>query len=309
MDSINNTVSAVKNTIWGEEGANQENKGSSAGFMSGSTTETHKSMIDDQVTETKYSGKVEKDPMAEGAYDAEKQKQENLDTGNFEHNQKHGETNEKSMSNSNEPNSGSGVQPSVTADPSSGQQNTEKHQGADRPDEDPDSSTGSGESGGGASGGPSGGNSGGMGGMKLPDADKKSEEEGTGTKYEKSTGLQADGGDFDATRPGAAREADRLMEEKGIKHGDANADGPSGEPEKKEKKWYGVDHSGFGGHGSHTNKDRKGSTASTSSNKDESSVNTNSNTSSSIDNDDTDVGEKKGLSQKIKAKLHHNSDV
>jgi len=42
------------------------------------------------------------------------------------------------------------------------------------------------------------------------------QEEGTGDKYEKSTGLAADGGDFDATRPGAGREADRLLEEKGI---------------------------------------------------------------------------------------------
>ena len=38
---------------------------------------------------------------------------------------------------------------------------------------------------------------------------KESQGEGTGELYEKSTGLKADGGDFDATRPGAAREADR----------------------------------------------------------------------------------------------------
>lgn len=36
-----------------------------------------------------------------------------------------------------------------------------------------------------------------------------SHEKGTGEKYIKSTGLQADGGDFDATRAGAGREADR----------------------------------------------------------------------------------------------------
>ena len=36
-----------------------------------------------------------------------------------------------------------------------------------------------------------------------------SKEPGTGTKYEKSTGMAAEGGDFDATRPGAGREADR----------------------------------------------------------------------------------------------------
>ncbi|KAH8668354.1 hypothetical protein BX600DRAFT_254602 [Xylariales sp. PMI_506] len=48
------------------------------------------------------------------------------------------------------------------------------------------------------------------------DPHAKSTGEGTGEKYVKSTGLAADGGDFDATRPGAGREADRLLEEKGI---------------------------------------------------------------------------------------------
>jgi len=40
---------------------------------------------------------------------------------------------------------------------------------------------------------------------------------GTGEQYVKSSGLAAEGGDFDATKPGAGREADRLLEEKGIK--------------------------------------------------------------------------------------------
>jgi hypothetical protein len=48
-----------------------------------------------------------------------------------------------------------------------------------------------------------------------------------GTKYVKSTGLAADGGDFDAAKPGAAKEADRLMAEKGVKR-----DAPS-TPESK----------------------------------------------------------------------------
>lgn len=39
----------------------------------------------------------------------------------------------------------------------------------------------------------------------------KSKGEGTGEQYVKSTGLQADGGDFDATKPGAGREADRKL--------------------------------------------------------------------------------------------------
>jgi len=41
--------------------------------------------------------------------------------------------------------------------------------------------------------------------MKLAN---ESHGEGTGAKYERSTALAADGGDFDATRPGAGREAE-----------------------------------------------------------------------------------------------------
>lgn len=44
----------------------------------------------------------------------------------------------------------------------------------------------------------------------------KSKSEGTGEKYIKSSGLAAEGGDFDATKPGAGREADRLLEQRGI---------------------------------------------------------------------------------------------
>lgn len=65
------------------------------------------------------------------------------------------------------------------------------------------------------------------------------EEKGTGEQWVKTSGLAADGGDFDATKPGAGREADSklmttmhkmlqkadsiagLLEEKGIKKGDA----------------------------------------------------------------------------------------
>ncbi|KAI9740247.1 MAG: hypothetical protein M1834_004825 [Cirrosporium novae-zelandiae] len=45
----------------------------------------------------------------------------------------------------------------------------------------------------------------------------ESDKDGTGEKWEKTTGLAADGGNFDATKPGAAREADRLLAEKGIR--------------------------------------------------------------------------------------------
>ena len=37
------------------------------------------------------------------------------------------------------------------------------------------------------------------------------EEKGTGEQWVKTSGLAADGGDFDATKPGAGREADRKL--------------------------------------------------------------------------------------------------
>ncbi|PWW79416.1 hypothetical protein C7212DRAFT_275529 [Tuber magnatum] len=67
--------------------------------------------------------------------------------------------------------------------------------------------------------------------------DNESHGEGTGEKYEKSTGLAADGGDFDATRPGAGKEADRLLEEKGIHRA---AKGSTNLEEEKAKKRHGV---------------------------------------------------------------------
>ncbi|KAM4055381.1 hypothetical protein HRG_008692 [Hirsutella rhossiliensis] len=48
--------------------------------------------------------------------------------------------------------------------------------------------------------------------------EKNNETKGTGEQYVRTTGLAADGGDFDATKPGAGKEADRLMEEKGMSH-------------------------------------------------------------------------------------------
>ncbi|KAM7221385.1 hypothetical protein V8F06_003160 [Rhypophila decipiens] len=73
---------------------------------------------------------------------------------------------------------------------------------------------------------------------------KKTEEEedpkegsNKGLLYVRSSGLNADGGDFDATKPGAGREADRLLEQKGVTR-DPNSGGVAGDlPEShKEKK-------------------------------------------------------------------------
>ncbi len=138
------------------------------------------------------------------------------------------------------------VEPSVSADPSSGQKPMQKEQGADRPNEEPsgeqadavrakkeatenvqagnDTGAGSKETGGKEtkkdpndhSGEPLGavdhsgssekkpaGQEGGD-----PHGEDKSNK-GTGEKWVKTTGMAADGGDFDATKPGAGKEAER----------------------------------------------------------------------------------------------------
>jgi hypothetical protein len=129
-------------------------------------------------------------------------------------------------SNAND-SSGPGPEPSVGTDPASGAQDTQKHQAADRPEGEPSSDEHSGiqeakreaedaqkvdtsgpgpqplsethKAGEGASS--SGGDDDGP--------QKESHGEGTGQKYVKSSGLKADGGDFDAAVAGAGKEADR----------------------------------------------------------------------------------------------------
>ncbi|KAF3308018.1 hypothetical protein TWF173_001996 [Orbilia oligospora] len=335
METINQATAALKETIWGDDTATTTNNNTNINGTTvkghGNHSEIHKSMIDDKITETRSNGRLESDPDAEGAYqpgqdhdiDTNKRPQGPISTGG----QPQGAnvtgdnrgTNQNPFSSSNEPNTGfggsAGAQPSVNADPSSAQQGTHQHQGGSKPTAEPDTPlTGSGDSNvSGASGGSMGGGAGGPGGMKLPDSENESKGEGTGTKYEKSTGLAAEGGDFDATRPGAAREAARLMDEKGITHGDSKGD--SGEP-KKEKKWYGVDHSGFGGHGSHQNKRLSVSSSKSAPETPDGNENitadttTTDNTTTTATTDNTDYHshtEKKGLSQRIKEKLHHSS--
>ncbi|KAI0841694.1 hypothetical protein F5Y06DRAFT_260179 [Hypoxylon sp. FL0890] len=67
----------------------------------------------------------------------------------------------------------------------------------------------------------------------------KSKGEGTGEQYVKSSGLKADGGDFDATKPGAGKEADRLLEEKGMHGGSKVNEDSSSHGDKKDKKSVG----------------------------------------------------------------------
>jgi len=63
-------------------------------------------------------------------------------------------------------------------------------------------------------------------------------DKGTGEQWVKTSGIAAEGGDFDATKPGAGKEATRLMEEKGIKTEGATIDAttnPSTTAAEKEK--------------------------------------------------------------------------
>jgi len=149
-------------------------------------------------------------------------------------------------------NSGPGAA-SVSADPSSAPQDTQKQQGADRPADEPSSdehdrikatkkeaeeaatvdTSGPGPRSledkardGGAAGASAGGE-----GEEEDGPQKESHGEGTGEKYVKSSGMKADGGDFDASNPGAGKEADRLLEEKGVHHEPGAVPPPAGEEE------------------------------------------------------------------------------
>jgi len=144
--------------------------------------------------------------------------------------------------------SGPGPTPSVGADPSSAQQPASKQQGGERPEEVPEQGSAEHEriretkreveeaagvdtSGPGPKsleekareGGVGGdskveGGSGARAGDGEDGPQKESHGEGTGEKYIKSSGMKADGGDFDAANAGAGKEADRLLETKGIQH-------------------------------------------------------------------------------------------
>ncbi|OLN81554.1 hypothetical protein CCHL11_05549 [Colletotrichum chlorophyti] len=72
---------------------------------------------------------------------------------------------------------------------------------------------------------------------------KVSHGEGTGEKYVKSSGLAAEGGDFDATKPGAGREADRLLEERDPAHAAAKAESKSHSHDSKLSDKSGEEHS------------------------------------------------------------------
>ncbi|KAK8248720.1 hypothetical protein IWZ00DRAFT_509024 [Phyllosticta capitalensis] len=144
--------------------------------------------------------------------------------------------------------------PSVGADPTSGQQPAQKQQGGDRPGEEPsedqtdaikdkmdegeaalakrDPNDHSGEPLT-VHDGPEKTDQENKQDVSGPGGAEESQEKGTGEQYVKSTGFSADGGDFDAAKPGAGKEADRLLDSRGVQRdagaatSDSNAASPS----------------------------------------------------------------------------------
>lgn len=118
-------------------------------------------------------------------------------------------------------NSGPGVAPSTGADPASAPQHTQKQQGADRPADEPtgEEAKAVGESKAKAEDaqankptddGPQLASAGKMPGQVGSEGlQKESHGTGTGEKWVKTSGMKADGGDFDASQAGAGKEADR----------------------------------------------------------------------------------------------------
>ena len=106
------------------------------------------------------------------------------------------------------------VQPSVGADPASGQAPKQDHQGANRPGKEPSGEEHDaivGDKVAAEKAQSSGAPGGGLHAGQEPESGPKapSQGEGTGEKWVKTSGMAADGGDFDAAKPGAGREADR----------------------------------------------------------------------------------------------------
>jgi len=235
METVNNLASSASKAIWGTSNAEINQNGNDTTGREPIAGETgdvkagepyDKGNLDstntERTTASTTSDTIDKGPIR-SEHDTDK-------TGVTSHH------NPVSATASDKPTSST----ATPADPSSATQNTQKQQGADRPHAEPGSeehdriketkqeaeeaakvdTSGPGpksleerarESGGDISGGnkESSGEDG---------PQKESHGEGTGEKYVKSSGVKADGGDFDAGNPGAGKEADRLLEQKGIHH-------------------------------------------------------------------------------------------
>jgi len=263
METVTNLANSASRAIWGEPTKNPETTGNETGgqepiagetgdveagepFDKGnmdgaaedtadtpSTSTDHPSTSKLPSTSTNPSSTLPGNTASTGPIRSEHDTDK---TGVTSHHNPTSATSSDKPTSSNDT-SGPGPTPSVGADFSSGTQNTQGQQGADRPFDAPEEGSEEHErikktkqeaeeaakvdtSGPGPRALESRAKegSGNVGGSEDDGPLRKTHGEGTGEKYVKSSGLQADGGDFDAANPGAAREADRLLEEKGIHH-------------------------------------------------------------------------------------------
>jgi hypothetical protein len=220
MESINSIAGAAQKAIWGEQRSAEEPISGEQG--AGTVHEPYDKGNEETISKVNGSTQKESNDVPSSGIDT--------------------------TSNRDGPSNAIGTKES--GDPVSGQQPEQKHQGANRPDETPTDDKGktrmphsdeerealmqkgefphdpndhSGEP------------------LHMHDGSEKKEEndvsegkkdrsasvsqeggnpmgkkQGTGEEYVKSTGMAADGGDFDVTNPGAGAEATRLLEEKGV---------------------------------------------------------------------------------------------
>jgi len=269
METVSNLTSAASRAIWGETSTQPTESGQEpvsgqngdvakgepydAGNL-GDSTETEPTSTKSADTESKTmgTGSATTDAPGNTASTGPIRSEHDTDkTGvTSAHQPSSGFSSDKPTSSND--NSGPGAAPSVGADPASGAQTESKHQGTENPHAEPDheenqaiketkaeaeeaqsvDTSGPGpqsleekaKNGGTAAGaGSSGGDDDGP--------QKESHGEGTGEQYVKSSGMKADGGDFDAANPGAGREADRLLETKGIHHTVPGESAPQGDDE------------------------------------------------------------------------------
>ena len=171
-ETFNSATSAVSNAIYG----------------GGTQTQEHKSMIDDHVSKGTYSGKVEtaKDAMNTDGI-------EPSDPSKIDKDQASG----SSQGTSKSPSGPGGMSSPQGANVTGHDTNADTNKDPLSNKDEPNRGFGGGGKGSSAEPSVSAGGAGDLGQPKLPD--EKSSEEGTGTQYVKSTGLKADGGDFDAS--------------------------------------------------------------------------------------------------------------
>jgi len=249
METVNNLASAASRAIWGENNTQSPEVGREpvsgetgdvksgepydAGNLDSTSTEpTNTEPKTDTISSTTTDA-----PGNTASTGPIRPEHETDKTGvTSAHQPSSGVSSDKPTSSND--NSGPGAAPSVGADPASGVQKTQHQQGADRPHAEPDNGESQAiketkaeaeeaqsvdTSGPGPQSLEEKARNGGVAGADSSAADddgpqKESHGEGTGEKYVKSSGMKADGGDFDASNPGAGREADRLLETKGIHH-------------------------------------------------------------------------------------------